>query len=245
MSLQKGHAIVLKKFRSGEKDLVAQLLFDSGEKRPLRLHGILSSKNRSPLLAEPGCLIELNSYDSGKEELSLREGTVLKRYDSLKTNYQNQELLSRILILGNLASSGAPDPASFILLKSALDFADGLVSQTTERHQYEAFLLFLCVRTLSLMGLLGDTGHCAQCERPLHERALFGDGGFFLCEQCNSLADSTGFLCSQELMRMQHHRYRTIRSHVEGLDAAVFQQLKNGLQRALRFTVPDPPDIFG
>lgn len=246
MSLKKGRAIVLKKTRSGEKDLIAHLLLENGEKRMLRLHGILASKNRSPLIAEPGALIEVDYYESQKEELSLREGVVLTRHDALKSDYRNQDLLSKILTLGSLAGSGTPDPAAFLLLRSALEFAEASIAGAElDTHRAEAFLMFLCVRTLDLMGLLGDTAHCAQCERPLQGRALFGEGAFFICENCNSLADTAGFQCSLEVANMQARRYRDIRSHVEGLDAPVFQQLKSGLQRALRFSVPQPPEVFG
>jgi DNA repair protein RecO len=245
MSLKKGKAIVLRKSRTGEKDLIAHLLLENGEKRMLRLHGILASKNRSPLLGEPGTLIEINYYDNNREELSLKEGTVIKRHDALKSDYRNQELLSKILILGNLASSGAPDPFAFVLLRSALEYAEtSIAGPGLDHHRAECFLIFLCVRVLDFMGLLGSTKQCAQCGRSLQDRALFAEGAFFICERCNALADTTGFQCSLEIANMLARRYRDIESHVEGLDAPVFQQLKSGLQRGLRFSVPQPPEIF-
>ena len=250
MSLHKAQAVVLRRIPGHEKDLVAHLLLDTGEQIYLRLHGILASKNRSPLIAEPGSLIDIDYYAATQErqEVSFKEGSVLKRHDRLKADYPSQTLLAKILLLSRLTSAGATDVKTFQLAKAALAFADDvlLYDKAPTSHQSEAFLIFLCIRCFSLMGLLGDTDHCANCNATLSQKqqAVFGDGMFFLCHSCNPLADTVGFQCSVEVSRALKNRYRNIQYNFENIDEEVFLALKAGIRRALAFTLPQAGQLF-
>lgn len=260
MGLRKGQAIVLRRLAAGEKDLLAEILLDSGERRLLRLHGILASKSRSPMLGEPGTLIHIDFYEGPQAELSLREGSVVNRFDALKTDYRKQDFLARILKLGRIVSSGEADRSHFVLIASALEYASASIvtpgvepatagnaaGDPSHAHSIDAFLIFLVVRVLSAMGLLGDPSHCAQCERPIEPGGLaaWGDGAFFLCPQCSPAADRSGAVASGLLQRIHASRYRDVRTLVEGQDHEVSQRLKTALQKAMDYTLPDPPRIF-
>lgn len=257
MGLRKGRAVVLRRMAAGEKDLLTEILLDTGERRWLRLHGILASKTRSPVLGEPGTLIQIDFYEGPQSELSLREGSVVERFEALKGDYRKQDFLARILKLGRVLASGEPDRSHFVLIASALDYAARSIvapggtgvgdrAPTSDAHGMDAFLIFLVVRVLASMGLLGDPARCAQCERPLDPEGLaaWGDGAFFLCARCSPAADRAGAIAAGLVGRIYTARYRDVRGLLEGQDHDVSQRIKAGLQKAMDHSLPDPPRIF-
>jgi len=122
-----GKGIALQRRRVGESDGVALVLLEDGRSLDLRGHGILRSKNRSNLLFEPGCLIRFAAYlaegpgavaGDGSLFASLKEGSVLDRYEDLKADYEAMLVLALFLesatracrALAPLANAPSVDP---------------------------------------------------------------------------------------------------------------------------------------
>ncbi|MBW7857207.1 MAG: DNA repair protein RecO [Leptonema sp. (in: Bacteria)] len=245
--LKKGRAIVLRKYRSGEKDITTELLFDSGEKNYLHLHGILSSKKRSALLAEIGSLIEINYYENQNYELSLKEGVVVERFDYLKSDYSHQNFLSKLLILTRLAASGEADASLYVLIEAALYYANSLFKLNSTQFQTdsELLLIFFVIRILDLMGFLGDVTHCVSCNQPITGLAAWGNDGIqFLCKDCSNAANQLGFICSELIKKCQKKRFRDLKHELESCSTDTINYLKVGLKRAIEFSLPNPPVIF-
>lgn len=245
--LKKGKAIVLRKYRSGEKDLIAELLFETGEKHHLYLPGILSSKRRTALLAEIGSLIEINYYENQNQELSLKEGFVLERFDYLKTDYARQDFLSKLLSLTRLAASGAPDASIYVLIEAALNYSNSIFKNNDTEFQNlsELLLIFFSIRILDLMGFVGDVTHCVNCNQPIISLAAWGSGGIqFLCANCSNVANKLGFHSAQVILNCQKKRFRDVKSILESCETDIIHSLKNGVKRAIEFSLPNPPNIF-
>lgn len=158
--IQSSRAIVLKQRKSGESDIIADVLLESGEKISVYMFGIRASKNRSTLISEPGCLIDLVFYRNERNVCSLKEATVLNRFEQSKNGYEALKDLSFYLQLFSIAIKGEPSADFYPLLQGCLHTLD------TDRHPLLKSFIF--VRLCKIMGYLGEQ-FCIECGKDISE----------------------------------------------------------------------------
>ncbi len=189
--LREGTGIVLTRRREGEGDALVTLLLESGETLRVKVHGILVSKNRSRLIAEPGTLVRVIVYEKEPGRGSLKEGSVLERFDEIKESYGEMLLLSHLL---ELAAQVYGDQESgqelYLLVKGALETLRKRKREASLSRQWlQHFLLFYGIRILKLSGLVGDLTRCSLCDSPLEEKAhLDSELLSFQCHRCSGSA---------------------------------------------------------
>ena len=199
--LERLTGFVLKRRRVGEADLIVHILEEEGRVLELKAHGLLASRRRSNLIAEPGSLISAVYYK--KEGLgSLKEGQILERYEDVKEGYLNLLILAYVLELTESAARNHETSGIFPLLKGALSviresLADWKVktsgktddprSPDSNRLRWSGlFLAFYKIRLLKLLGILADTSCCTECAESLEAEAFwsFPETGF-ICHRCS------------------------------------------------------------
>ncbi|MCR9142538.1 MAG: DNA repair protein RecO [bacterium] len=198
--LQSGPGIVLNRRNAGEADAIGRVLFESGEAREVRSHGVRKSKSRSNLLLEPGSLVHLTYYQSEERPgvsadavifASLKEGHVVERFASLKEDgYDGLLVLSYFLELANFGSRAGDSPELFLLLKGTLEELATPCEAGLKAFRFTMLSIFFKVRVLKILGLVGDARSCAECGGELREEALWNvPEVFFSCDACASDAN--------------------------------------------------------
>ena len=96
------------------------MLTEEGHSLDLRVYGIQKSRKRSPLLLEPGTLVDINFYAKQNGLASLKEGSVRERFAAIKGAYAPLLLLSYFLELSAFAVRYGSSPSLFLLVKGSL-----------------------------------------------------------------------------------------------------------------------------
>jgi len=198
--LRTEQGIVIKRFPYSEANTGIKILTEEGQILTLTAYGILSSKKRSNLISEPGSLISVTYYEHTHSTGALKEGNVVEDFEEIKKNYDSLLVLSYILELTDAAVKGEKNSGFYNLLYGALqemkktDIFERGFKMKKNRSSLDnlgdifwlyAFLGFYKIRIVKLLGLLGDTGICANCGNPLGGRVKFAVPDVsFLCENC-------------------------------------------------------------
>jgi len=194
--------IVLNRRNVGETDIIFDLLLIEGKMIGLKVHGILASKKRSALIAEPGCRVSVTYYPRENGPGSLKEGHIIDRYEELKSCYENMVLLSYLLELTKAAARGNESSELYTLLYGAMNEIRNWkidlrnLQKKSSTIQFDPlndttvwlFLLlgFFKVRVLKLLGILSDSSYCSGCGSRIKERAAwkFPEVSFY-CNECD------------------------------------------------------------
>lgn len=192
--IQAATGITLTRRKIGEADVIGRFLLEDGLLVEVKAHGIRKSKSRSNLLFEPGSLVRLTYYANERDAAlpaSLKEGHVVDRYGEIKdAGYDGLVAVSQILETIAFAARTGEGEASeetamvYTLLKGALDELRGF-DFTQDRRRLVMLLLFVKVRALKVMGLLGDPRSCAECGRALGDDVFWHRPElYFTCDLC-------------------------------------------------------------
>lgn len=234
--LKSGTGIVLKRWKEGEADTVIQLLDATGQSTLVRLHGIRKSIRRSQLLTEPGSLISYTLYTKPDDptRASLKEGSVLNRFEHLKDTYEKMVWLSELLETTRLAVIGPEEAGLFRLLKSALDNREQFytsVSTETGLNQ-SAFSVFFTIRLLDLLGWVADTTRCNRCSAPLSERAFWiADEIAFLCTACSTEAGQRDAKFAAWIASARTEKFTPFFERLDPAESETVTELERNLKR--------------
>lgn len=178
------HGIVLRRKKDAEADLLAWLLSENGAVYTLRFHGIEQSKSRSAQSSEIGCVIDVRAHMRTETTGSVKEASVVERFDNWKSGYRSLALLSGVLeFVQGVAAAGEPGEM-YRLLLGALREGQKNASAFTPVGS-SIFFSALRLRGLSGAGLLGDCAHCSNCGERLGKSARWIVPELsFLCSSC-------------------------------------------------------------
>ena len=176
--------IVLRRKKDGESDLVIWLLAEDGTVYNLRFHGIEQSKSRSAQSTEIGCVIDVRANMRTENAGSVKEASVLERFENWKGGYRPLALLSSALeFVQGIASAGEPGEMYRLLLGALREGERNPAAFTPIGSSI--FLSALRLRGMAGAGLLGDCAHCANCGERLSQKARWAVPDVsFLCETC-------------------------------------------------------------
>ncbi|MBL8021755.1 MAG: DNA repair protein RecO [Leptospirales bacterium] len=176
--------IILRRKKQNESDSLATVLTDSGALKYVRFHGIQQSKNRSTLLTEPGTHVDLRVHFRDDTNGSVKEGTILERYEPWKKGYAMLALLSSLLEFAEGAAKSFDSNDLFVLLTAWLGIVrpeDRALSAAQSTGIFSAFRF----QAMQIAGFIGAHS-CAHCGAVVGERAHWEIPEVsFVCEKCN------------------------------------------------------------
>ncbi|MBE7436974.1 MAG: recombination protein O N-terminal domain-containing protein [Spirochaetales bacterium] len=176
-ALQKLSGIVIHRRRLGEGDVLVQILLPSGETIDVRAFGLLESRRRSLLFAEPASLVEAEVYTQ-EGKAALKEGRVIRSLYQGRS-YQDLVRTAYILETAGLAARAGAGPDVYRLLEGAL-----------ESNPADLLLLgFVLIRVQKLLGILGFMEHCMKCQSALSDAVYWSPlETLILCARCDERA---------------------------------------------------------
>lgn len=202
---------VLNRKRAGEADITFELLPETGRTLRLRLHGILASRKRSGLVAEPGALIEAVYYQKEDGFGSVKEARVRDRFEECKQNYETMLIVSHLLELCSLAASGDESGQVHQLLLGAM--GELRARQPDPRkvagaQEVRRLLGFFRLRLARILGVLADPQACAECGEALENEAVWLLPELaFACHRCRADVSKEDFRMAQLMVAASRQRY--------------------------------------
>lgn len=207
--ISKARGIILGKRKLKEIDLIIDVLCEAGERRVFRVHGILNSKRRSPIDYSPGNFIEVDYYDTGQitnnQIMSIKELNIIESWSDSFHNYRMLEMLSFILeTIDSVSKEGATN-SLFLLLKGSIR---QLTISAEIKSEISLLLLFIEIRCLKFLGVLGQTDICSSCGIGLYEYASWQfPEMYFLCQTCTTDQESNDINIAQLISMVIKFRF--------------------------------------
>ncbi|MCE9597149.1 MAG: DNA repair protein RecO [Spirochaetia bacterium] len=176
--------IILRRKKYQEADSIVTVLSENGLLKHVRFHGIQQSKSRSTLLTEPGTYVDLRVHFRDEGNGSVKEGSIIDRFEPWKKGYSMLGLLSCFLEFSEGSATSFDSNDLFILLTSWL----GLVKpndQTLSSAQATGMLSAYRIQAMQIAGLIGAQD-CAHCGGRIGDRARWEIPEIsFVCGACN------------------------------------------------------------
>ncbi|MDH5656801.1 MAG: DNA repair protein RecO [Spirochaetia bacterium] len=203
--------IVLKRYREKEADEVIKFLSENGENETIRIHGLRSSRNRSRLLSEPGCIADLVFYRGNNRTTgSLKEGVLIERFDEIKSSYKTSLLLAAFLeICASVTGDESGEEIYDLLSRGLFYIQDRIKSgQAAEKEYLILLFIFFSIRLFSILGMSGDTEHCSMCQNPFQKSVYWNLPSMdFLCHRCDHRASAEDFIFLSAVRTALTHKF--------------------------------------
>lgn len=166
MSLQKANGIVLETREIAEADSLIVVFLENGLKESFLIKGIRKSKRRELVSREIGTLVSLIYYEKqNKEIFSIREISVLERFEKLKASYSGFLAISLMVELVNkFIPRNLEQKKIFDLLSKAL-------FTLNELGISEISLPFFKIRLLQILGYAPKDFHCLHCSCDIFQKS--------------------------------------------------------------------------
>lgn len=215
-------AIVLQKRKTGEGDLIFELLCSDGSMLNLKNHNIRKARRRSQLAWSIGNKLHIQFYPRQTGLVSLKEARLIEDRSQPEIGWQQLQQLSYIVELAGITRIQNNPTGLYLLLDGALSQFSKYLSIIQIQKQKDAdktdysfhislLLFFYKARLLKLWGLLGDTRHCTICGSELMEKVhwQFPECSF-TCQQCADNATSEEWLFVLILRLMRENRFTNV-----------------------------------
>jgi len=201
--LSTSRGIILRRIKDKEADEIIHFFTENGENEILRIHGIRATRSRNNLITEPGCIAEFVFYP-GKENSygSLKEGSLIERFDSVKSSYRGALFLSALLDLTYNVSRDESGQEIYDLLERTLKYVDENNLFYGEKNNIQALLLFnfFTIRLFSILGIMGSMEFCSSCGQKFSNTVFWNIPSMeFLCSKCDSRAEKEDFILLQTI----------------------------------------------
>lgn len=235
------HGIVLRKKKDGEADLLIWLLSQEGVVYNLRFHGIEQSKSRSAQSTEIGCVIDVRANMRTETSGSVKEASVVERFENWKGGYRSLALLSGVLeFVQGVATAGEPGEMYRLLLGALREGERNAAAFTPTGSSI--FFSALRLRGLAGAGLIGDCAHCANCGERLGQKArwIVPDVSF-LCETCSEDPCEEDARLAGTMERIQTEPFSKLAvTRADEAYVTHLQHLAERLSACVRFALPFP-----
>lgn len=238
--IQSIHGIVLRRRKDSESDVVVSLLSREGAVVQLRHHGIEESRNRSASSTEIGCIVDVRAHMRSETSGSIKEASVLERFDNWKGGYRQLSLLSSILEFVHGAAAAGESGEMYRLLLGALREGQKNPAAFTAQGA-SIFFSALRLRGLASAGLLGDCAHCSSCGVRLGQKALWLIPELsFLCSQCAETSNELDARLALTIQRILHEPFSNLASGRQEDTQNLLQILAEKLSACVRYALPFP-----
>jgi DNA repair protein RecO (recombination protein O) len=179
-------ALVLRKTKLGETDLILTLLAVDGRQVRAVAKGARKSKSRLGARVEPFSVLDLLLH-SGRNLEIIAEAETVATHDALRADYDRTMAASVVVdVLDKGSMEGQTEPQLFEMALVTLD-----VMESAPVSALEPLVLAFLLKSLAMHGYRPSLDRCAACggepEVPL---AFSVDGGGILCGRCAAQGSS-------------------------------------------------------
>jgi len=179
-------ALVLRKTKLGETDLILTLLAVDGRQVRAVAKGARKSKSRLGARVEPFSVLDLLLH-SGRNLEIIAEAETVATHDALRADYDRTMAASVVVdVLDKGSMEGQTEPQLFEMALVTLD-----VMESAPVSALEPLVLAFLLKSLAMHGYRPSLDRCAACggepEGPL---AFSVDGGGILCGRCAAQGSS-------------------------------------------------------
>ena len=179
-------AVVLRRTKLGQSDLILTLLADDGSESRVVAKGARKPKSSFAARTEPFCVVDLLCA-RGRSLDILKEARLVAAHDALRTNLEAASAAAPMAeLVGRVAQRDLENPRLFQATARALEVMDG----ADDAHRLAVASAHL-VKTLAFAGLRPSLEVCVGCGAPIDlregERLPFSaiEGGV-VCEACRT-----------------------------------------------------------
>lgn len=173
-------AVVLRKTKLGETDLILTLLASDGRQVRAVAKGARKSKSRLGARVEPFSVLDLLMH-SGRNLEIIAEAETFATHDALRADYDRTMAASVVADLLDKGSvEGQSEPQIFDMALVTLD-----VMETAPVEALEPLVLAFLLKALAMHGYRPSLDRCAACGgEPGDVIAFSVESGGVLCEMC-------------------------------------------------------------
>lgn len=179
-------ALVLRKTKLGEADLIVTLLAADGRQVRAVAKGARKTRSRIGARVEPFTVVDL-LLATGRNLEVISEAETVASHDALRADYDRLAAASVVIdLLDKVSQEGQVEPQLFDMALVTLD-----VMEAAPTSSLRALVLAFLVKSLAMQGYRPTLDACAACSRELEDATLFSTrAGGVLCEGCGDLDPS-------------------------------------------------------
>jgi DNA repair protein RecO (recombination protein O) len=173
-------AIVLRKTKLGETDLILTLLAADGRQVRAVAKGARKPRSKLGARVEPFSVLDLLLHTGRNLEI-VAEAETVETHDGLRADYDRTTAASVVVdVLDKGSVEGQPEPQLFEMALVTLD-----VMERAPVEPLEAVVLAFLLKSLALHGYRPSLGGCASCGAKLSGPLAFSvEAGGVLCDRC-------------------------------------------------------------
>jgi DNA repair protein RecO (recombination protein O) len=178
-------ALVLRKTKLGETDLILTLLAADGGQVRAVAKGARKPKSRLGARTEPFTVLDLLLH-SGRNLEIVAEAETLASHDAIRSDYDRCTAASVVAdVLDKISVEGQTEPQLFEMALVTLD-----VMETAPVDTLDLLVVAFLLKALAMQGYRPSLDVCAACgEAPGEEQRFSVEAGGILCGRC---ADGSG-----------------------------------------------------
>jgi DNA repair protein RecO (recombination protein O) len=175
-------ALVLRKTKLGETDLILTLLAADGRQVRAVAKGARKPKGRLGARTEPFTVLDLLLH-SGRNLEIVAEAETVASHDGLRSDYDRATAAAVVVdILDKTSVEGQVEPQVFDMALVTLD-----VMETAPVAALPALVVAFLLKALAMQGYRPSLDACASCGGALSDRPRFSvEAGGCVCEGCGS-----------------------------------------------------------
>lgn len=215
-------ALVLRKTKLGETDLILTLLSADGRQVRAVAKGARKPKNRLGARTEPYTVVDLLLH-SGRSLEIVAEAETVRSHDGLRSDYDRATAAAVVAdVLDKTAIEGQTEPQLFDMALVTLD-----VMETGPVESLPLLVLAFVLKSLAMLGYRPTFDTCAACSGGLGDRMRFSAAsGGFVCDGCGGPDSIHVTAGARDLMRALMRARMSEVIEIEALPADAAEALR-------------------
>jgi DNA repair protein RecO (recombination protein O) len=206
-------ALVLRKTKLGESDLIVSLLAEDGSHVRAVAKSARKPGSKLAARAEPYVSLDLLLH-TGKSLEIIQEARTVKARAAIRSDYDRGAAAAVVVdLLNNIAVEGQAEPRLFALSGTTLDAINDAPTEALPRL-VTAFLL----KAMAMHGYRPQLGECTSCGGTTAGSVIFSpSAGGVLCSSCAG-SDPSALEVPAEALRWLDRLMRSTMAQIEALD---------------------------
>jgi len=189
-------ALVLRKTKLGETDVILTLLAEDGQQVRAVAKGLRKPGSRFGARLEPYAVVDLLMH-TGKSLEVVTDARTVDTHQGLREDFDRSAAAAVVVdVLDKIALQGAAEPRLFALARATLD-----VMEAADGTALSALVVAFLLKAMAMHGYRPELDSCAACALPCEGGEMFSlTSGGVLCASCGLL--DAAALRSTEAVRL-------------------------------------------